>query len=229
MDLEPIFYAFFGGLLPAALWLWFWLKEDSARPEPKALIFFTFIAGFATVIMVLPFQEYIYRNFAGDIVLLFFLWALIEEVFKYAAAHIAALRNKAVDEPIDMIIYMVTASLGFAALENALFIYNPLLAGNIADGILTGNLRFVGASLLHVMTSSVVGLTLAFAFYKDKRTKRLAAFLGLILATVLHTMFNLSIMDENGGNTFVTFLVLWISVIGLLLFFEKIKRLKPVI
>lgn len=226
MNIQVLFYALFGGLLPAGLWLWFWLKEDSVHPEPKALIFFTFVAGFITVLLVLPFQQLVYKFFHDDIIVMFLLWAVIEELFKYGAAYFAALRNKAVDEPIDMIIYMVTVALGFTALENAFFIQNPIMNGNFTDSLLTSNLRFVGASLLHVISSSVIGLSMAFAFYRDKKTKRLAVIFGLSLATILHTMFNLSIINESGSNTFVTFLVLWLSVVGLLLFFEKIKRLR---
>lgn len=159
---------------------------------------------------------------------LFFFLALIEEVMKFSAAYIVAFRSKAFDEPIDAVIYMVTAALGFSAIENALFLFNPLSSGNVLDTIITGNLRFVGASILHVMASAVVGLTLALCFYKARSVRRHMVFLGIITATVLHTIFNLSIMSNSGNNTFITFLILWFSVVGLLLFFEKIKRINQI-
>ena len=65
MDFQVLFYAFFGGLLPAALWLWFWLKEDSVHPEPRGLIVVTFIAGMLAVAFVLPLQQVIYHFFFG--------------------------------------------------------------------------------------------------------------------------------------------------------------------
>ncbi len=232
MLLQDFFYAFFGGLVPAALWLWFWLQEDSANPEPRGLIVVTFIAGIIAIAFVLPLEQiayhYISAHFKNNTVILFFFLALIEETLKFAAAYMVALRSKAFDEPIDAVIYLVTAALGFAALENALFLFDPLANGTVIDSIVTGNMRFIGASVLHVMGSAVVGLSLAFCFYKDKKIRRRMIFIGILLATVLHTIFNLSIMSNSGNNLFVTFLVLWFSVVGLLLFFEKIKRLNPI-
>lgn len=232
MDIQVLFYAFFGGLIPAALWLWFWLKEDSVHPEPRGLIVVTFIAGIISVALVLPFQYFafgFFTKYAPDSAIgLFFSLALIEEVLKFGAAYVVAFRSKAFDEPVDAVIYMVTAALGFSALENALFLFTPLAGGNILDGIITGNLRFVGASVLHVMASATVGLALAMSFFKPRAIRRHMIFLGLVTATVLHTLFNLSIMSNSGSNTFITFLILWFSVVGLLLFFEKVKRINQI-
>lgn len=222
---QAILFAFFGGLLPATIWLWFWLKEDSSHPEPRGLIVLTFMSGMIAVILVLPFQKLVYSFTNSTTPFVFFIWAALEELFKFGAAYVAALRNKAVDEPIDVIIYMVTAALGFVALENTLFLLNPLFKGQFVDGIVTGNLRFIGTSLLHIVSSSTVGIFMAFAFYGNKKTKHIYLWCGLLVAIVLHTLFNLSIIENNGSNTFITFSVLWVSVIGLLLFFEKIKRL----
>ena len=54
-DGHELIVALVGGLLPAFLWLFFWLREDKEHPEPKGLLFFTFLAGMSTVILVLPF------------------------------------------------------------------------------------------------------------------------------------------------------------------------------
>ena len=232
MDFQVLFYAFFGGLLPAALWLWFWLKEDSVHPEPRGLIVVTFIAGMIAVAFVLPLQQIIYHFFSGyseEIpIVLFFLLAIIEEIMKFLAAYVVAFRSRAFDEPIDAVIYMVTAALGFTALENTFFLFDSLSGGNAVDSIITGNMRFVGASVLHVMTSAIVGLALAISFYRSKILRRRMVIIGILVATVLHALFNLSIMSNNGGNMFITFLVLWFSVVGLLVFFEKIKRLNQI-
>ncbi len=235
MDFQVLFYAFFGGLLPAAIWLWFWLKEDSVNPEPRGIIVITFGAGMLSVVFTLVLQQlscqYIHviacssENMPISGI---FLLAIIEETMKFSAAYIVALRSRAFDEPIDALIYLVTAALGFTALENALFILNPLSSGNILIGIVTGNMRFVGASVLHVMSSSIVGLALALSFYKPRAVRRHMVVVGILVATILHTLFNLSIISNSGNNLFVTFLVLWFSVIGLLLFFEKVKRLNQI-
>jgi RsiW-degrading membrane proteinase PrsW (M82 family) len=210
----------------------FWLKEDSVHPEPRGLIVITFGAGMVAVVFTLFLQQFIYKHTSSYIgetsITFYFLLALVEEVLKYIAAYVVALRSRAFDEPIDALIYLVTAALGFTALENAFFLFGPLSSGNILDTVVTGNMRFVGASVLHVMTSAIVGLSLALSFYKSRTVRRYMILIGILVATLLHTLFNLSIMSNSGSNLFVTFLVLWFSVIGLLLFFEKIKRLNQI-
>ena len=44
MDSTHFAIAFLAGLIPALFWLWFWLREDKAHPEPRALIATSFIA-----------------------------------------------------------------------------------------------------------------------------------------------------------------------------------------
>jgi RsiW-degrading membrane proteinase PrsW (M82 family) len=122
-----------------------------------------------------------------------------------------------------MVIYMVTLALGFAALENALFVLNPLIAGDYLNSALTGSFRFLGATLLHVLASGTVGVFLAFSFHKRTSLKLLYGTLGLCLATVLHALFNFFIMDASGETILGVFLFVWFGIIILFLLFEKIK------
>ncbi|MEM9336581.1 MAG: PrsW family glutamic-type intramembrane protease [Patescibacteria group bacterium] len=220
--------AFLGGLIPALFWLWFWLREDRKNPEPFLLIAITFIAGMAVVPLALPLQQLACEIFQNGVCQpasdnLLYTWVIIEEVLKYAAALVVIFWNKAVDEPIDMIIYMITIALGFAALENALFIANPLMAGDYLNTALTGSFRFLGATLLHVLASGTIGVLLAFSFYKSNRVKLSFGMLGLFIAIVLHALFNFFIMDASGETILGVFLFVWMGIIVLFLLFEKVK------
>jgi RsiW-degrading membrane proteinase PrsW (M82 family) len=223
MDWFYILIALVAGLIPALFWLWFWLREDKARPEPRTLIVSSFLAGMLVVPAVLPLQKFAAARFSGDE--LIFVWVVIEEVLKYSAALIVVLWNKAVDEPIDAIIYMITIALGFSALENALFIFNPLVAGQFIESIITGHFRFLGATLLHVLASGTVGVLMAFAFYKAKAVRIAYATFGLFIAIALHALFNFSIMGARGETILSVFLLVWIGIIILFLIFEKVKRI----
>lgn len=223
--------AFLGGLIPALFWLWFWLREDRNRPEPFILIAITFIAGMAVVPIALPLQKFACDAMqsgacypAGDNLMA--LWVIIEEVLKYAVALIVILWHREVDEPIDMVIYMVVIALGFAALENALFIFKPLGEGAYLDSALAGTFRFIGATLLHVLASGTVGIALALAFYKSTFTRLLYATVGLFIAIVLHALFNFFIMDASGETILGVFLFVWMGIIMLFLLFEKVKLLE---
>jgi len=223
--LITVCYAFLGGLLPTLIWLWFWLREDDARPEPRILIATAFITGMIAVPLVLPIQRYALDFFKPESLGLIFVWAAAEELMKFFLASIAVLWRKAVNEPVDEILYMLTVALGFAALENALFLLSSITSGDWIGSTLTGNLRFLGSTLLHTLSSSTIGVALAMAFFKGFWTKRLYAVLGVILAITLHTLFNYFIIKTNGERTLVVFVAVWLGIIGLILFFERIKKM----
>ena len=210
-----------GGLIPALLWLIFWQLEDRCDPEPKLYILVAFVVGMIIVPFVLPFQFWAKTHTTGVMTLL--LWATVEELFKFLSAWFLVLRSRAVDEPIDAIIYMLTVALGFSALENTLFLLSPVSHGDTIQSLLSGNLRFIGATLLHTLASATIGIAMAFAFYKNKYLQKMYAVAGLILAILLHTMFNYFILS-SGGSAFNVFLFVWIGVVVLLLFFERLKR-----
>ncbi len=215
-----LFIALLGGITPSLLWLAFWLFEDRCEPEPKRYIFFTFIVGGLAVAPVLFLEQYAAGMFAGTALLL--AWAFIEESFKFGAAYITSLRAYVFDEPLDAVIYLVTAALGFAAVENSLFLFGSLGQG-VLHGVITGDLRFIGATLLHTLSSATIGVALALSFYKSAAFRILYALLGVILATALHTLFNFFILGTGGDTTFFIFMVIWIGLVGILLAVERIK------
>jgi len=121
---------------------------------------------------------------------------------------------------------MITIALGFAALENALFISNLMNAGSVTNTLLTGNFRFLGATLLHVLASGTVGAFMAFSFYKKDVLKIAYSTLGLFIAIVLHALFNFFIIDASGETILGVFLFVWMGIIVLFLVFEKVKLIE---
>jgi len=214
------------GVIPALIWLVFWLTEDT-HPEPLRVITVAFFAGQVAVLVALPLQRITYELLPAGQTSLFVYWAAIEEILKFIVAWIVAIRTSTDDEPVDALMYMIIVALGFVALENTLFLIDPLHDGDILTSFTTSNLRFIGASLIHVLSSAVVGISLAFTFYKPRRIKILAGITGVILAIGLHAYFNLFIMKESENNLFLIFGFVWIGIIGLMLMFEKIKHIIP--
>ena len=90
---------------------------------------------------------------------------VIEEVLKFIFAYILVLRSKDDNEPIDPIIFMITTALGFAAIENMLFLIDPITSNNLHLSIYTGNLRFIGAMLLHTVSSATIGIFIGFQLF----------------------------------------------------------------
>jgi RsiW-degrading membrane proteinase PrsW (M82 family) len=170
MESAYVAIAFAAGLLPALFWLWFWLREDSYHPEPRTIDHLCIHSrnGYCSTSPLFMEKEAMSLYTNNSLVV---VWVMIEEIMKYSGALIVVLWNKAVDEPIDTIIYMISIALGFAALENALFIFNPLSSGDYTNALLTGSFRFLGSTLLHTLASGTVGIFMALAFYKRNFVK----------------------------------------------------------
>lgn len=226
MNIENIIYALLSGILPALIWLWFWLKEDNLHPEPRRLIAITFICGGIVVLLAIFFEQIVANNVTAD-VNRYILWAGIEEVLKFIVVTAVFARSKNIDEPIDAMIYFITIALGFAAVENTLFILSPFSSGEIAKGIITGNMRFIGATLVHVVSSASIGFMIAISYYRNVFFKAIALFLGLILSITLHAAFNLTIINTTGANTLKVFAWVWCAVVILIVLFEEVKGMKP--
>lgn len=230
-ELTPsiIFFAVLGGVLPALFWLWFWLKEDHVHPEPRGLIVLAFLVGMLATATAYPLEKFVGGELGDgtniDNFRFLFLVSVIEEGLKYIGIYFVALKSRFFDEPIDAVIYLVTIALGFAALENTMFLIAPLGSGDAYESIMLGNFRFIGATLLHVAASSIVGVTLAMHFYSSASKRFAATVLALSGAIGLHTLFNFTIIATEGRLMYLIFVLLWLSILALLLACEKIKRM----
>jgi len=224
IEVDIFLKAFQLSLLPIIFWLWFWLREDKKNPEPLLLVIISFIAGMVVVPLALILERTAIDLYEGRNLVV--VWVVIEEALKYLAALVVILWNKEVDEPIDYVIYMIIIALGFAALENTLFALNPISNGDFSTLAITGSFRFLGATLLHVLASATVGVMMALSFYGTVAKKLLFSTVGLFIAVLLHTLFNLFIMESNGEKLLIVFLFVWQGIIILFLLFEKIKLLE---
>ena len=216
--------ALLGGIVPALFWLWFWLKENQEKPEPKGLLTICFILGMLSVIFVLPIQKFIQSN-VGSHQLQIISWASIEEIIKYLAVMVVVYKTTYINEPIDWPIYLITAALGFAALENTLFLIKPFSLDQATVGLLTGQLRFLGSTLLHAVSSGIIGITLGLSFHMEWYRKKWYLLAGLILAIALHSAFNFFIMENSGSDFLKVFAFLWVVTIIIMLLFEKLRRM----
>ncbi len=226
MNLTTIGYALLSGILPALFWLWFWRKEDNLHPEPRSIITASFIAGGIVVLIAIICQKII-ADSAIDTTTRYIAWAAVEEIIKFIAVSIIALHSKNMDEPIDAMIYCITVALGFAAVENTLFILSPLHDGDVTRSIITGNMRFMGATLVHIVSSATIGFMVGLSYYRNNIIKAFALIIGVILAITLHSAFNLSIINVSATNILRVFAWVWAAIVILLILFEEVKVVKP--
>ena len=190
------FLAFFG-LMPTIIWLVFFLQEDRERPEPPHILLFSFLLGAVVTPIVFIVQKFYNDLFISSETQLFsfssFLFlALIEELGKFLVIFWFIRKNKAFDESIDAMVYMVMSALGFATIENLISIFGfhdqPLA------GIEVITLRLVGATLIHVFSSAIIGFYWGRALH-FKASPTYPIVTGLSIAVLLHAAFNFLIIN----------------------------------
>lgn len=220
------------GTLPSLIWLGYWLKKD-CHPEPKALVTKTLLLGIIlsplAIIFQMLFSQVIGQYTGIDPKIIgdspwFFLWAaFVEEFVKYLAVFFIVLRSPAFDEPVDAMVYMLTAAMGFAAMENILVI-NRVIADGLSATIGIWGLRFAGATLLHALSSALLGYFIALAWFYFPHRKALFM-AGLTFATLFHFAFNMFIsqMHQNASLAFSTLLLIAMAFLISALF-DKIKE-----
>jgi protease PrsW len=177
---------------PGLFWLWFFLRLDRYRPEPKRLIAITFLLGCVSTIPA----GLVNTTFGvGELVvsqpdLLTFATAMllvvgpIEELCKFTVVRLVPYRSLYFDEPMDGLVYGVTASLGFASLENLVYVmqYGPEVM----------LLRAPISTVAHLVFGAIWGYALGQHHYSGgERRALVVASLGL--AAVVHGLFNVAL------------------------------------
>ena len=219
-------YAFTAGLLPSLLWLFFFTREDAAHNKPRAIIFGCFIGG-AIAVIISIFAEKIIADSIIDPTTRYTLWAAFEEIVKFMVAGMIIFHTRHTEDPVDAMVYCASVALGFAAIENTLFILGPLSSGSVAQALITTNMRFIGATLVHVVSSAFIGFMVGYVFYHRFFTKFVAACIGVCGAIALHATFNLSIINANSIDTLKAFGWIWGAVVVLIILFEEVKAVHP--
>jgi len=232
-----IFFAL--GFLPSFLWLLFYLKKD-VHPESKQMILKIFLYGMFAAILAAIIEISIFlgiscliENFSFLFFLSFqaitiILIAFTEEMVKYLVVKKKVINNVEFDEPVDTMIYMIVAALGFAGLENILVLFSePFLFEKM---VLITFFRFIGATFLHALCSATIGYFLALSIFQPKKQTKLI-FTGITIASFLHGLFNFYIIKLEKNFAFsIIFLI--IILISLALFvsygFKRLKKMASV-
>ena len=220
------------GVLPSVIWLLFYLKKD-VHPESNRMILKIFFLGMLAAVPAVFLEIGIFKTFDAfnlpplllAVLNTFIGVALVEELLKYLVVRNQVLSHKEYNEPIDAMLYMIIAALGFAALENILILFQ------LGPGFLWGKtlelsiFRFVGATFLHTLASGTVGYFLSLSFYKKiDRTKFVV--LGLLMATILHGFYNFFIMKGQGNlKVFIPLIILTSLAIFTSLAFKNLQKI----
>lgn len=232
----PIFLFF--GLAPSLIWLSFYLRKD-VHPESNSQIIKVFIYG---MLIALPtaliefgatqgFKMLEVFNLPSILIIVLSIFigaAFVEEFLKYWVVKESILKNPEFDEPLDAMLYMIIVALGFAALENILFITSPDGYFILKDVLTLSVFRFLGATFLHTLCSGLVGFFIALSCLNPKNRIKLTS-IGLVMATILHGLYNFSIIKIEERYKFVLPVLLLAGLAVFISFgFKKLRSLASV-
>ncbi|NQU52978.1 MAG: PrsW family intramembrane metalloprotease [Bacteroidetes bacterium] len=193
--------------------------RDKYEKEPIHLLLFALLAGAITVVPILFVERFLdafTESFSGLFSAAwnaFVVAAFSEELFKYIALYLLIWKSPEFNEKFDGIVYAVFVSLGFAGVENVMYV--------MQGGIETGLMRTFTAVPAHAIFGITMGFYFGLAkFYeKERNALKLKA---LVYPIILHGIYDFILMTGIQWLTGVFFLfVIFLYVFGL----KRVKRL----
>jgi RsiW-degrading membrane proteinase PrsW (M82 family) len=189
------------------LLIWIYMR-DRLHPEPKRLVIRLFLLG---ALVVLPAglieRELLIMRVTGTgiygvIVTAFLVAGMVEEFLKAAVVQSSVYRHPAYDEPIDGVVYAVAVSLGFAAVENILYV--------TGYGLSVAVTRAVTAVPAHMM----FGITMGYSFSRAKMGQ-MGLWVAYLVPALLHGIYDTLAMTEGllGQGILLLYLLflIWLS------------------
>lgn len=216
-------------ILPSLVWLLFFLRED-VHPEPNWIILKVYLYGALLVVPILLLElgfKKLVIHFTLPVILIPVVGAaVIEEVTKLVLVRQTSLSSPALDEPTDVMLYLIIAGLGFAALENIILFLKPSTFQQLSSVYVLSGLRLIGATFLHALAAGVTGYFLALSFTEQQN--RLLTSTGLLIAIALHSAFNYSIIKGQGSSYVLTPLLLLTAALFVLVAFHKLRAMESI-
>jgi RsiW-degrading membrane proteinase PrsW (M82 family) len=189
-------YTLPAAVVPSLLLIWYFHHQD-VHPEPQRVVWATFFLGVLTVLPVLavvaplmPIVRAAGNPWTRSVGEAFVLAAFPEELFKLAVLLRYVVRQRDFDEPMDGIVYGVVASLGFATLENVIY---------VSQDSSLALLRALTAVPGHAFTGAIMGFYLGQAYFPPVGSaalvdpvswRRRLIVRGYLVAVLLHGLYD---------------------------------------
>lgn len=178
-----------------ALFSYFYLRNQMAT-EPRRTLIHSFIYG-AIITFPLLFIQYVLeeeQTFSSFFVTSVIFTSSIEEFFKWLVIFVAILRHVEFDDPYDGILYGAAVSLGFATVENVLY----LLSFGLNEALIR--------AILPVSSHALFGVVMGYYFGKSKFSnndkQKEYLLLALVAPLALHIVYN-SILTLRGNFVYL--------------------------
>jgi RsiW-degrading membrane proteinase PrsW (M82 family) len=196
-------------VVPALLWMAYFYLQDRHEPEPKHFVLGVFLLG---AFIAAPMSEFFIALAESPhpgsldldafspsrIVRAALVVGVAQELCKYLVVRYSIYLSPEFDEPMDGIIYMTAAGIGFATYENYRVVQG--LEGTVF--MATGAANAVVITLAHACFAGVLGYAMGRAKFSPAPPHRrgLVLLVGLVVAALLNGQFSLleSVVKTTG-------------------------------
>jgi protease PrsW len=201
----------FVAVAPGLFLLWYFYHRDKFEREPKKLLFKVFFFGSLTVIPAIIFElilEKAFNAFTSGVInvflVCFIVVAPVEEILKFFVVRNWAYNRPEFDEVMDGIVYCVSASLGFATLENIMYV----LSNGLGVGVIRAFLAVPG----HAMYGAIMGYFMGRAKLNGARENRLMT-TGVLLAILFHGIYDFLLLTKTAFAILVIVLLVVLAIL----------------
>lgn len=180
-------------ILPVIALCYYVYKKDQHR-EPADLLFKLLGLGALTTIPAAFIERFLDSIFPSESAVSFIVLfinvfmgiAIIEEGLKWLIIKFKSYDNQEFDEIYDIIVYSVFTSLGFAAIENILYV----LKGGMGVAILRAILSVPGHACFAVLMGYYFSKAKVAGINNNKSKCTTNKILSILVPTVFHTMYD---------------------------------------
>ena len=193
--------------------------KDKYEKEPIKLALTGTLFGFISAIPITFTEKYLLNFIMPDSIyyafyVSFIIAAFVEETYKYIILKFLIWKNSNYNEPVDGILYAIYISLGFATIENILYVFNPVLGG-----LKTAILR----AIFSIPAHAIFGVYMGYYLSKEKFFKHKINFLSLLIPIIVHGFYDLLLFYDM-KYMHIIFLIYFIYI-----FIVGIKRINKYI
>ncbi len=153
-----------------------------------------------------PNQTSIYYPFYVS----FIVASLVEEAYKYIILIFLVYKNNNYNEPFDGILYAVYISLGFATIENILYVFNPVMGGLYTA---------IARAIFSIPAHAIFGIYMGYYLSKQKFLKHKIKILSLIIPIFIHGIYDL-LLFTNINHRHLFFIMFFVYIV-----FISLKRI----
>lgn len=214
-------------VLPPLFLMWKIYKMDKIEREPIGLIIALIIGGAIACFPAGLIESFLESNVLSrildpssvpyQVIMNFIIVAGAEEGFKYLVLKKITWNNRNFDYRFDGVIYAVATSLGFAALENIMYVAE----GGLAVALPRALLAIPGHCIFGIFMGDYYGMAKQFSRYEDGSEKRCLR-LAVLHPMLLHGFYDFCL--STGSDIFGIIFFIYVIVLDILAY-KSIKKM----